>query len=87
MAAGDAQRAWFPEMMEKLKEAWGPQMSWEECADFCQKMTVFRESIWKDREIKPARSCAFHPHWPYPGSRGPWPLRCPCPNPAIPSVW
>ena len=55
MAAGDAQRAWFPEMMEKLKETWGPQMSWEECADFCQKMTVSRESIWKDREINPAR--------------------------------
>jgi hypothetical protein len=30
MAAGDAQRAWFPEMMAKLKEAWDPQMSWEE---------------------------------------------------------
>ena len=56
MAAGDAQRAWFPEMMAKLKETWNLQMSWEECADFCQKMIVFRESIWKDQKIKPART-------------------------------
>ena len=56
MAAGDAQRAWFPEMMAKLREAWNPQMSWEESADFCQKMTFFRESIWKDQKIKPART-------------------------------
>ena len=55
MAAGDAQRAWFPEMMAKLKETWNPEMSWEECADFCQQMTAFRESIWKDRKIKPIR--------------------------------
>ena len=55
MAAGDAQRAWFPEMLEKLKKIWSPQMSWKECADFCQKMTIFRDSIWKDREIKPVR--------------------------------
>ena len=56
MAVGDAQRAWFPEMMTKLKETWNPQMSWEECADFCKKMNVFRESIWEDRKIKPART-------------------------------
>ena len=55
MAAGDAQRAWFPEMMAKLKGTWNPQMSWEECADFCQKMTALRESIWKKRKIKPAK--------------------------------
>ena len=55
MAAGDAQRAWFPEMMSELKKTWNPQMSWEECADLCQKMTFYRESIWNDQKIKPAR--------------------------------
>jgi hypothetical protein len=53
MAAGDGQRAWFPEMMAELKDIWIPQMSWEECAVLCQRMTVFRESIWKNRNIKP----------------------------------
>ncbi len=43
MAAGDAQRAWFPEMMAELKNIWSPQLSWEECAALCQKMTVLRE--------------------------------------------
>jgi hypothetical protein len=35
---------------------WYDQMSWEECADLCQKMTIFRESIWKNRNIVPART-------------------------------
>lgn len=56
MAAGDAQRAWFPEMMAELKNIWNPQMPWEECADICKKMTVLRESIWKSRNIKPVRA-------------------------------
>ena len=56
MAAGDAQRAWFPEMLAELKETWNHQMSWEGCADLSQKMTIFRESIWKNRNIKPART-------------------------------
>jgi hypothetical protein len=55
MAAGDSQRAWFPEMMAELKDIWNPKMSWEECAAICQRMTVLRESIWKLRNIKPAR--------------------------------
>lgn len=56
MAAGDAQRAWFPEMLAELKEAWNHQMSWEECVALCERMTLFRESIWKNRNIKPART-------------------------------
>jgi hypothetical protein len=56
MAAGDAQRAWFPEMMAELKDIWNPQLSWIVCAAFCERMTVFRESIWKNRNIKPART-------------------------------
>ena len=56
MASGDAQRAWFPEMVSELRDNWNPQMPWEECAAFCQRMTVFRESIWKSRDIKPVRA-------------------------------
>ena len=56
MAAGDAQRAWFSEMLAELKETWNPQMSWEECAELSQKMTIFRELIWKNQNIKPART-------------------------------
>ncbi len=55
MAAGDAQRAWFPEMMSYLKDTWNPQMTWEECADLCHQMTLFRQSIWKKRDIKPVK--------------------------------
>ncbi len=55
MAAGDAQRAWFPEMLTSLQDTWNPQMTWEECVGFCHKMTVFRQSIWKKNGIKPAR--------------------------------
>jgi len=56
MAAGDAQRAWFPEMMSHLKDTWNPQMTWEECAELCNKMTLLRQSIWKKHDIKPART-------------------------------
>ncbi len=56
MAAGDAQRAWFPEMMAELRDIWNSQMSWEECAALSKRMTVFRESIWKKRNIKLART-------------------------------
>jgi len=55
MPAGDAERSWFPQMLTELKGTWNPQMSWEECADLCRKMTRFRESIWKERNIKPAK--------------------------------
>ena len=55
MAAGDSQRAWFPEMISELKNTWSHQMTWEECADLCHQMTLFRKSIWKERNIKPAR--------------------------------
>ncbi len=56
MASGDSQRAWFPEMMSELKNTWSHQMTWEECADLCHKMTLFRKLIWKERNIKPART-------------------------------
>lgn len=53
MASGDAQRAWFPEMLEDLRQYWGDEPSWENLAVFCQCMTEKREKIKKARRIKP----------------------------------
>lgn len=53
MASGDAQRAWFPEMLEDLRQYWGDKPSWENLAAFCEGMTEKREKIKKARRIKP----------------------------------
>ena len=45
MPAGDAQRAWFPEMLEDLKSHWSSDMTWEELAVFCRDMTEKRQRI------------------------------------------
>ena len=51
MPSGDAQRAWFPEMLEELKEKWSPAMSWDECVNLCKAMTRRRTAIRKKRRI------------------------------------
>ena len=56
MAAGDAQRAWFPEMLNDLKEKWNFSMSWEECRGLCDEMTKKRGRIRAEKGIKPVRS-------------------------------
>jgi len=53
MPAGDAQRVWFPEMIEDLKVHWSSSMNWEELAVFCRRMTDKRKWIRQSREIKP----------------------------------
>ncbi len=55
MPAGDAQRAWFPEMLSELEQRWYPDMTWNEYIDFCLEMTRMRENIWKIRDIRPAK--------------------------------
>lgn len=58
MASGDAQRAWFPEMLEDLRSQWSSDMSWDEIAAFCRCMTEKRQTIRESRGIKPPRrSC------------------------------
>ncbi len=49
MASGDAQRVWFPEMLEELRRMWSQAMAWDDLAKFCQRMTKKRKSI---REAK-----------------------------------
>ena len=55
MPAGDAQRVWFPEMLEDLKITWSAAMTWEELGDFCHRMTQKRKAIRERLEIKPPR--------------------------------
>jgi hypothetical protein len=52
MAAGDAQRVWFPEMIDQLREAWSLKMTWEELADFCAHITVFHLELRRAKGIR-----------------------------------
>ncbi len=52
MAAGDAQRVWFPEMLDELTRAWRAGMDWEALAELCKRMTEMRRSIRRARGIK-----------------------------------
>ena len=52
MPSGDAQRVWFPEMLEELKTTWSSSISWDELADFCERMTEMRKRIREERGIQ-----------------------------------
>jgi hypothetical protein len=56
MPSGDAQRVWFPEMIEELTSAWSASMTWEELAEFCQRMTEKRRAIRQSRGIVAPRT-------------------------------
>ena len=53
MAAGDAQRVWYPEMLDELKTRWTPGMSWGDVIVFCDRMTTMRKELALSRDIKP----------------------------------
>ena len=53
MAAGDAQRIWYPEMLAELKQFWSPDLPWEHVISFCERMTIMRKDIAISRDIKP----------------------------------
>ena len=55
MAQGDPQRAWFPEMLEILKEKWNNELSWEQVSFQCNDMQNMREKIRESRNINPVR--------------------------------
>ncbi len=55
MAAGDSQRAWFPEMISELKNTWNHQMTWEECADLCHQMTLFQKINMERTQYKTSK--------------------------------
>lgn len=56
MPAGDAQRVWFPEMIEELKRTWSRAMTWKDLADFCTRMTEKRKQIRHERGILPPKT-------------------------------
>ena len=53
MAAGDAQRVWYPEMITELKQHWSPGMPWNEVIAFCERMTIMRKELAVSRDIRP----------------------------------
>jgi hypothetical protein len=57
MPAGDAQRAWFPEMLDDLKSYWSTDWSWKGFAVFCEAMTEKRHAIKKASNIGPPSTC------------------------------
>jgi hypothetical protein len=61
MPAGDAQRAWFPEMLSELKPFWDNTPDWSAIIAFCDRMTSIRLSIWERQGIRgpiiTCRSC------------------------------
>lgn len=58
MASGDAQRAWFPELLDVLKSYWSNDIAWEELAVFCRYMTEKRQKIKEARGIRlPRMTC------------------------------
>ena len=60
MASGDAQRVWFPEMIEKIKTQWSSSMTWENLIEFCRMITEERKQIRDLRDIRPPRSKCSH---------------------------
>jgi len=52
---GDAQRAWFPEMITIAKQRWSKEMAWEETIQLCSEMQVLRDTIRQERQIKPVK--------------------------------
>ena len=54
MRSGDAQRQWFPEMIEMLRQKWDPGLSWAELAVLAARLDTTLQQIRKDRNIIPA---------------------------------
>ena len=53
MASGDAQRVWFPEMLNQRRTAWLASMTWDELAAICQRVIVERRVPRASRSIEP----------------------------------
>lgn len=53
MPPGDAQRQWFPEMIEVLRKQWKPELSWDELTRLMAHLDAMLQQIRKDRNIIP----------------------------------
>lgn len=56
MASGDAQRVWFPEMMDELRRGWSASLPWDEVARLCAEAMELRTRIRQERRIVPPRT-------------------------------
>jgi hypothetical protein len=45
MAAGDAQRVWFPEMIQQLRSQWHPGMPFEKIVELCDDLDATLQRI------------------------------------------
>lgn len=53
MASGDAQRTWFPEMIDMLKDSWHPELTPEELIVLRDRLDKNLQTIRRDRNIIP----------------------------------
>ena len=53
MAAGDASRTWFSEMVEALRREWKPDMPWEEIIALRDRLDAMLQEIRFSRQIRP----------------------------------
>jgi len=53
MPSGDAQRYWFPEMIEMLREQFHPALSWAELSLLAERLGTTLQQIRKNRNIIP----------------------------------
>ena len=53
MAAGDAQRVWFPEMIERLRSQWRQGISYDSLIGLCDDLDAMLQRIRSDRHIRP----------------------------------
>jgi hypothetical protein len=51
MPSGDAQRAWFPEMLSHLAKNWNDKISWEDYCHICKEMTEYRKELREQKNI------------------------------------
>lgn len=59
MPAGDAQRVWFPEMLEVLIASWSPSTTWDELVELCGRLTELRTDLRQSRGIQaPLTKCS-----------------------------
>lgn len=60
MPPGDAQRVWFPAMLEALRSTWSSSMGWDEAIAFCARMTELRREIRQARGLRPPHMRCSH---------------------------
>ena len=52
MTAGDAQRVWFPEMIERLRSQWHQDMSFDAFVELCDDLDATLQRLRSERHIR-----------------------------------